>query len=210
MVVTLSFLCVPLRNYISLCASLIGVTALIFVAKGNVLGQILTVLFSVFYALISFASRYYGEMITYMCMTAPIAFLSVISWLRNPFAPDKAEVRVARMRPRDTLLMLLYAALVTFAFYFILAFFHTDRLILSTVSITTSFLASYLTYRRSKFYALAYAANDLVLILLWILASVRDISNAPMIFCFLAFLANDIYGYINWSRMEKRQRSSAL
>lgn len=206
-VVTVSYLCTSSQGGLSLTASLIGVTALIFVAKGNVLGQILTVLFSVLYAIISYTFRYYGEMITYMCMTAPIAAMSVAAWLKHPYSSDKAEVRIRRLTGRDAVKMGVYAALATLIFYFVLSYFKTNNLFFSTLSITTSFSASYLTYRRSRFYALAYAANDVVLIVLWILAAVKEISYLPMIFCFAMFLANDIYGYVNWSAMEKKQNT---
>ena len=75
----------------------------------------------------------------------------------------------------------------------------------STVSIATRFLAVYLTFRRSPYFALAYAANDVVLIVLWTLAALEDISYISVIICFAMFLVNDLYGYISWKRMEKRQ-----
>lgn len=40
---------------------------------------------------------------------------------------------------------------------------------------------------------------------LWILASARDISSLPMVFCFVMFLANDLYGFVNWRRMQRKQ-----
>ena len=58
--------------------------------------------------------------------------------------------------------MFLASAVVTFAFYFILAHFKTANIVPGTISVTTSFLAAYLTFRRSPFFALAYAANDVV------------------------------------------------
>ncbi len=206
--VSMSFLSIKEQSPLSLLASLIGVTALIFVAKGDVLGQILTVVFGVLYAVISYSFRYYGEMITYLCMTAPIAMLSVIAWLKNPYSKDKPEVRINHLKQRDIIVMCVYTVLVTILFYFILAYFKTNNLLISTLSITTSFLASYLTYKRSSFYALAYAANDIILIVLWILATISDRAYLPMIICFLMFLANDIYGFINWRRIEKRQRNN--
>ena len=60
-------------------------------------------------------------------------------------------------------------------------------------------------YMRSPYYAIAYAGNDIVLIVLWVLASIQDISYLPMVLCFVMFFANDIYGFINWKRMRKRQ-----
>ena len=96
---------------------------------------------------------------------------------------------------------------VTVAFYFILGAFDTANLLVSTFSITTSFSASYLMFRRSPYYALLYAANDIVLIVLWTLAAMKDISYVSVIICFVAFLANDIYGFVSWRKMQKRQNS---
>ena len=205
-VVTVSSVLSPVFDVLSLTGSLIGVTALIFVAKGDPLGQVLTVVFSVFYGIISYSFRYYGEMITYLGMSAPIAALAVVSWLRNPYEAGKAEVRVNRLKGTEVLLLAVLTAAVTGAFYCILRFFDTANLIPSTVSVTTSFLASYLTFRRSPFYALAYAANDVILIVLWVLASVTDPSYLPMVLCFTMFFLNDTYGFVNWQRMQRRQR----
>lgn len=191
---------------LSLIASLIGVTALIFVAKGHVLGQVLTIVFAVFYGVISWAFRYYGEVITYLCMSAPMAAVALVTWLRNPYK-DSAEVTVNRLNARQWAVMLLATAVVTGAFYFILRALGNAALAVSTLSITTSFLASYLTAMRSPYYALAYAANDLVLIVLWVIAAVSDISSAPMVACFVMFFANDLYGFVSWKRMEKRQQA---
>ena len=203
-VVTLSFLLVPERDYLTLAASLIGVTALIFVAKGLVIGQVLTVIFAVFYGIISFYFRYYGEMITYLCMSSPMAILAVISWYRHPYR-DSAEVEVSRVTGRQIVWMWTMAILVTVGFWFILKALGNANLLFSTLSVTTSFIASWLTYLRSPYYALAYAANDIVLIVLWILAAMADVSYLPMIVCFAMFLLNDLYGFVNWRSMRKRQ-----
>ena len=88
-------------------------------------------------------------------------------------------------------------------------FFHTANIIPSTFSVSTSFLAVYLSFRRSPYYALAYAANDLVLIVLWILASLENTSYISVTVCFIAFLANDLYGFWNWKKMESRQMDLA-
>ena len=189
---------------LSLIASLIGVTALIFVAKGHVLGQLLTIVFAVFYGVISVKIRYYGEAITYLGMTAPMALLALITWLRNPYQ-GSAEVAVRRLTGRQWALLCLLTAVVTAAFYFILRAMGNAALAVSTLSVTTSFLASYLTAMRSPYYALGYAANDVVLIVLWVIAALTDASSVPMVACFVMFFANDMYGFVNWRRMEKRQ-----
>jgi len=203
--VTGSFLFSEPRDVLNLIASLIGVTALIFVAKGYVIGQILVVIFSAFYGIISFWFQYYGEVITYLCMTTPIAIASAVAWFRHPFQETR-EVEIHRMTRRQWAVMLFLAAAVTAVFYFILGALGTARLLFSTFSVTTSFLAAWLTMMRSPLYAVGYAANDLVLIVLWVLAALEDPSSLPMVACFLAFFLNDSYGFINWRRMERRQK----
>lgn len=203
-VVCVSFALSPDKDPMTLCASLIGVTALIFIAKGYVIGQVMCVGFSVIYGIISFRYSYYGEMITYLCMSAPIAVAAVVSWIRHPYK-DTAEVTVSRVTKKRMISAVIITCAVTFAFYFILRTLGTANLVISTVSVATSFLAAYLTFLRSPYYGLAYGANDIVLIVLWVLATVEDISYLPMIFCFVMFLANDIYGFVNWKRMMKRQ-----
>lgn len=191
---------------VTLCATVIGVTALIFIARGDVWGQILTVLFSILYSVTSWKFQYYGEIITYLGMSAPIAAASVVTWLRNPYERGKNEVKIAHLSGRGLFLLSVLTAAVTAAFYFILKALGTANLAVSTVSVTTSFLASVLMMLRNSYYAVAYAANDVVLIVLWILASFQDISYLPMVVNFLAFLVNDIYGFISWKQREKRQR----
>ena len=65
-IITFSFLFFTNKNFLTLIASLMGVTALIFIAKGDPIGQIFTIVFAIFYAIISYQNRYYGEMITYL------------------------------------------------------------------------------------------------------------------------------------------------
>jgi nicotinamide mononucleotide transporter PnuC len=192
---------------VTLFATLIGVTALIFLAKGMAVGQVLVIIFAVFYGIVSFFFGYYGEMITYLCMTAPIALASIISWLRHPFK-DTDEVTVAVLSRRNTFIMWILTLAVTVAFYFILGAFGNANLLVSTFSVTTSFLASYLTLFRSPYYAVAYAANDVVLIILWIMASLDDIKYLSMVVCFVAFFANDMYGFFNWKRMQRQQKDN--
>ena len=205
--ILISYLIFKGTDFLTLTASLIGVTALIFVAKGFVIGQILTVIFSVFYGVISYFFEYYGEMITYLGMTTPIAIMAIISWLKHPYK-DSGEVSVHKLTKNQFLIMIFSAIGITVIFYFILKALGNSNLIFSTVSVTTSFIASYLTFFRSPYYALGYAANDVVLIILWILATVEDFSYFPMIICFVLFLVNDTYGLINWLNMEKRQNKT--
>ena len=205
-----SFCLFDRESYLTLWASLIGVTSLIFNAKGNPFGQLLMVVFSLLYGIISYTFSYYGEMITYLGMTMPMAVFSLIAWLRNPYNGNRAEVRVNSISRKEAVFMWVITGLVTLVFYYILRFFNTANIVPSTLSVTTSFLAVYLTFRRSPYFAVAYAANDVILIVLWVLASIYDIRYISVVVCFVAFFINDIYGYISWQKMKIRQTVTDL
>ena len=118
--IVLSFYYFDRTNYLTLVASLVGVTSLIFNAKGNPFGQFLMVIFSLLYGIISFTFAYYGEMITYLGMTMPMAIFALISWLRNPYNGNKAEVKVNTISKIEIVLMWLLTVVITVMFYFIL------------------------------------------------------------------------------------------
>ena len=202
-VVLLSFLIFQTEDYLTLTSSMVGVTALIFLAKGNAAGHVLMIIFCLFYGSISYGFRYYGEMMTYLGMSLPMCTSALISWIRHPY--QKNQVEVHRVGRREVLCALGLTVLVTILFYYILLWTNTANLIPSTISVATSFLAACMMFCRSPYYSLAYAANDVILIVLWILASIEDISYLSVVVCFAAFLLNDIYGFISWRRMEKKQ-----
>lgn len=204
-IIIITFIFFDQTNYLTLAASLIGVTSLIFNAKGNPFGQLLMIIFSLLYGVISYSFSYYGEMITYLGMTAPMALFALVSWLKNPYKDKKSEVKVNNIKKKDILFMIISSLITTIIFYFILKYFNTPSLLISTLSITTSFVAAYLTYKRSPFFALAYACNDIVLIILWVIATISNITYLSITTCFVIFFFNDIYGYLNWKRLQRKQ-----
>lgn len=201
----LSYFLYDRGNPLRLFASVLGVTSLLFNAKGNPFGQFLMIVFALLYGYISFGFCYYGEMITYLGMTAPMALFALISWLKNPYNGNKTEVAVQRISRKEWLFSGILTAAVTALFYFVLKALHTENLPMSTVSVATSFIAVYLTFRRSAYFALAYAANDIVLVVLWVYASLSDPAYLSVTVCFLTFLINDLYGFFSWKQRERKQ-----
>lgn len=205
LIVTVSNLVGGSFDVLTLAATWVGITSLIFAAKGNVWAQFLMVAFSILYGIISFRFRYWGEMITYLGMTLPMAVWSAVTWLRNPSAGSKSEVAIRKLEKKHFLFLLVLSIVVTGAFHFILRWLETPNIVFSTLSVTTSFLAASLTMLRSSYYALGYAANDLVLIVLWGLAAAKDPVYIPVIINFMIFFMNDMYGFISWKKRERTQ-----
>ena len=187
-------------HILTLITTWIGVTSLIFAAKGNVWAQILMIVFSILYGIISWRFHYWGEMMTYLGMSMPMAVWSTITWLKNP-SEDGREVAIQKLTKKHIAILIILGVAVTAAFYFILSAFNTPNIIFSTISIATSFFAASLTMLRSSYYAIGYASNDIVLIVLWILASVENPAYIPVVVNFFIFF-NDMYGFICWKKRE--------
>lgn len=192
-------------DLLTLVAALTGVTSLIFAAKGNVWGQVLMILFSILYGIISFRFRYWGEMMTYLGMTLPMAVWSTITWIENPSENNGNEVQIQSLSKKHIVSLCISGIIVTAVFYYILKSFNTPNIIFSTISIITSFIAASLTMLRSSYYAVWYAANDVVLIILWVLASLKDPAYIPVVVNFSIFFMNDMYGFMSWKQRELEQ-----
>lgn len=194
------------RDWASLAVSLVGVTSLIFAARGDPFAPVLFIVFAIIYAVISYFFSYYGEMLIYLCMQLPVSVLSLVTWLKN-INKDKHQVTVGRLTWKKVVAMFALDIAVTVPFYFLIKHFNTANLIPSTISVATSFAALFLMTLRIPQYALAFILNDVVMIVLWSMALYEDIGYISLVVCFSIFLINDTYTFINWL---KRQRTENL
>lgn len=140
-------------------------------------------------------------MITYLGMTMPMAIWSTITWIRNPSESGK-EVEIQKLTPKHVFVLVVSGVIVTTLFFGILSAFNTPNIIFSTISVTTSFFAASLTMLRSSYYAMGYAANDIVLIILWVLASMNEPRYISVTIIFVIFFFFDVYGFISWKKRE--------
>lgn len=192
-------------NILNLISTTLGVTCLIFMAKGNVWGHVFSIIFCFLYAVQSYLEKYYGEIIISMVMTLPLAVFSIYTWLKNPFKKGENVVKIKILSLKEKVLLFILAIAVSLVFYFILKALGTESLTVSTISVFTSFLASYLLLRRNSFYAVAYMLNDIVLITLWTIATIKQLSNISILACFLTFFFNDLYAFVKWKIREREQ-----
>ena len=204
LIVILSNLVSGSVDVLTLIAVCVGITSLIFAAKGNVWAQILMIVFSILYGIISWRFRYWGEMITYLGMTMPMAVWSTITWIRNP-SKNGNEVEIQKLNRKHIAGLSVFSVAVTVAFCCILHVLDTPNIVFSTISVTTSSLAASLTMLRSSYYALGYAMNDIVLIVLWVLASLKNPAYIPVAVNFAIFFLNDLYGFVSWKKREAVQ-----
>lgn len=194
-------------SWISAVAGLLGLSCVIFAAKGKIISIFLTWGMIVFYSILSYKNKYYGEVFINLCMMFPMTIISLVAWLKN-LGKDYV-VKVNSITEKEIIIVGAVAVAAFVAFYFILRALNTSRLVFSTISIVTSVLATYFQSRRSKYGFLAFLINDAVLCVLWLSATLEDIKNVAMATAVSMFILCDIYGFISWSVMQKRQKNDS-
>ncbi len=197
-IVTASSVIAPNADFLTWLTTVLGVTALVFAAKGHVMAQVASIVFCVLYSVIACRYHYWGEMFTFLGMSTPMCIWSLVTWLKNPSDHKADEVKVRTLSRKGTAGVLLVSIPVTVVFGLVLRWLNTPNLNVSTISVTASFLGAAFSVLRSPWYALSYAFNDIILIILWVLASLTDTAYIPVAVNFIIFLVNDLYAFYCW------------
>lgn len=207
LIISFCFLLSPDKNILSLMISLLGIITVITGAKGLVVSPFLNIIYNILYIILSYYQSFYGEVLIYSFILTPINIFTIISWLKNRSKENENIVKVNKIQTKEYILLSFITILVTTSFYFLLKELNTKSLIISTLSLTDSFVASYLLFRRSSNYAIIFIINDIILIALWFTTTLNDgLAHLPVILSFVIFLINDIYGLILWKIREKNQK----
>lgn len=194
------------KNILSLVTSVLGVITVIFGAKGLVWAPIINIVYNIVYILLSYSQGFYGEVIIYIFLMTPLNIAMIVSWFKNKSKKDENIVAVNKLSKREYILLFIFTLFISVGFYLLLKALNTNALLISTISLIDSFIASYLLFRRCSNYALSYIVNDIILIVLWSFAIKNNgIAYLPIVLSFIVFLVNDIYGLISWKKREKEQ-----
>lgn len=206
LIISICFLLGSDKNILALIVSLLGITTVICGAKGLVISPFINIIYNIIYIILCFSQKFYGEVLIYIFIMTPINIFTIISWLKNRSNENKDIVKVNKIEKKEYIILGIVSTLITFAFYFLLKSLNTSSLIISTLSLTDSFIASYLLFRRSSNYALVYIVNDIILIILWVTTIPSEgLKYLSIIVSFIIFLINDVYGLIMWKKREKKQ-----
>ena len=136
--------------------------------------------------------------------------IGIISWLRHQ-DKDGDTVIISSLSKKEITISLLSQIILFWLYYFILKLFNTELLIISSISVVTSVLASYFEARRSELSLFCYIANDLVIITLWLIPIINGKTELISVLVGpILLLINDIYGSYNWTKLKKQQLEKGI
>lgn len=195
-------------EWLTTICSIVGIITALLLAKGKSLGQVFGLLIVILYSIVSFKNKFYGEVIIYLLIMLPMYIMGIISWVKHQ-NKETNSVEVNKIAKKEWIIVALVSILCFIGIYLILKSFNTKQLFISSLSVLDSLFAIYLQIRRSKYSFYFYVISDLVLILLWGIPCVAgSVVLIPMLMNPIINLINDIYGIINWRKLEKTQKNN--
>ncbi|MBE5812414.1 MAG: nicotinamide mononucleotide transporter [Clostridiales bacterium] len=190
-------------NLLTVVCSITGILCALTQAKGKVISQFIGLLLVVLYSVLSFQNRYYGEVLIYIFIMLPLFIGGIISWIKN-VNKETDTVNKNDLKKVEWIVLTIIAAITFVGLYYLLKWFNTSQLFVSTLSMVTSLFATYLVARRSKYGFLFYMGNDIIMLILWgIPVVLGNLTLIPMMVNPIINFINDTYGWRSWSKREK-------
>lgn len=185
-------------------------TTAILMSKGKVESYFIGIIGVFFYGIVSYNQGYYGELLITIFLTFPMMIIGIISWLKHQ-DKDEDVVIISSLSKKEIVFAFSSQLILFWVYYFLLKAFNTDLLMISSLSIVTSVLATYFEARRSELSLFCYVANDLILITLWMIPIINgDTSLISVLIGPMLLLVNDIYGSYNWKRLKDIQKEKGI
>lgn len=177
----------------------------ILAAKGKVENYIFWFVGVFIYSIISFNQHYYGEIIINIVISLPLMIIGIIDWLKHKDDVNNSIV-INNLSIKEISIVLLSQFIMFFGYYYLLKFFNTEELIISSLSIVASVLAMYFEARRSELCYYSYLTNDVIILSLWLIPVIKgNTMLLSVVICPTLLFINDIYGVYNWKRLKKIQ-----
>lgn len=194
-------------DLLTTACSIIGINTALLLAKGKNLGQLLGILITLLYSILSFKNKYYGEVLIYVFLMLPMFVVGTFSWIKHQNKKTNS-VEINNIKAKEWIIVSIIFIGVFIGIYYVLKAFNTNELIVSTASVLASLFAVYLQVRRSKYSFSFYIVNDIILFILWGTPVFKgNYTLIPMLLDPVFNFINDLYGFYYWRKTEKIQKN---
>ena len=194
-------------SLLTIICSIAGILCALTQAKGKVISQFIGLLIVVLYSILSFQNKFYGEVIIYVFIMFPLFISGIISWIKN-LNKETNTVTENKLHKKEWIVLTIISIVLFVLLYYLLKYFNTSQLLVSTLSLVTSLFATYLVSRRSKYGFLFYIGNDIILFILWGGQVVKgNFALIPILVNPIINFINDSYAWKSWNKREKREEN---
>lgn len=186
-------------SILGMISGISGIICNVFVSKGKISNYFFGLIFAYTYFYISLGANFLGEMNTTLYVYIPAQFIGYFLWKANMQKEQGSDAVVAKaLTAKGWAGLIAFLVIGTLLFVQLLNYYggsSTGLDGLSTIIVVAAQALMVLRYREQW--------------LLWILLNVISIAlwaeNTSMYVMYSAYLLNSLYGYYNWSKLQKNK-----
>ncbi len=183
-----------------------GIVNLVLCAKGNIWNYAFGIVYNAIYVYIAWHTKLYADSAIYLLYYLPMQFVGWVQWKKNQ-NQESGAVNATHLTGKMALALLAAAAVLIPLFAWILGLpaIGDSQPWLDSVTTVISILAMFMMVRAIAEQWYIWIVLDAVQVVKWLIATVRGEEHAAlMLVMFAFFLANAVYGLIQWNGLAKR------
>lgn len=182
---------------LGMIAGVSGIICNVFISKGKISNYFFGLIFAYSYFYVSLANNFLGELNTTLYVYIPAQFIGYFLWKQNMQKDNGADAVVAKaLTPKGWIALIAFLTIGTLIFVQILKFYGGSSTGLDGLTTIIVVAAQGLMLLRYREQWLLWIALNILSIILW--------ADSPSIYTmYAAFLLNSIYGYYNWTKLQK-------
>jgi len=179
-------------------------------ANGNKFGMLVVIISSLLYVVNCFFYKIYGEIFVNVFLYIPIYIFSFVSFYKNTNKENKKDefLEVKKLGVLKLLLCVLILLAGTAVLWLILKVINSAFPLVNAVSIVAFLIAMVIRLLRYIEFWWFDTLGNIFNVVLWVLASVSDISSLPFVLSSVSSMFNAIYGYIIWKKLYRKSQAS--
>ena len=194
------FIIVP-DSLLSIIAGISGVISVVLCAKGKISFYFIGFVQTFTYLALAWQNKFYGEVIENIFYLVTMVW-GIFIWKKNSTVDDNgsAHVDALKFTPLQWILSVIISVICTIAMGYWLTTIGSNQAYTDAATNVLAIFAQFLMIKRYREQWLWWLVIDLICIKLWFVAG-----NWSMVAMYVAWTINCIYGWINWSKLEKEK-----
>lgn len=184
-------------SLLGMIAGISGIICNVFITKGKISNYLFGLIFAYSYFYVSLGANFLGEMNTTLYVYIPAQFIGYFLWKENMQKMGNGEAIIAKaLSLKGWIGLVIFLVFGTLAFVQILNYFGGSSTGLDGLTTIIVVAAQALMLMRYREQWLLWIALNILSIFLWA-------ENPSMYIMYSAYLLNSLYGYYNWTKLQK-------
>lgn len=190
-------------SWMSLTAALTGVWCVILTGKGKRSSFIFGVINVVFYALVAYEAKYYGEVMLNVLYYFPMNFVGWFAWKKH-MNDDTGEVVKTRMPLKKGLIVYALIAAAIFGYGLVLQAMGGALPFIDSMSTVISVVAQVLSIKRLMEQWVLWIVVDVVTVIMWAVNFANGGESIATLAMWSVYLLNAFIMFFRWYRESER------